>query len=76
MQAHADNPAERTCDGVDRYLEFNTLSKNETCVLLKASQEGPTLTKAFSIKLRFSIARHFARSGHVHSITHVASCRR
>ena len=63
MLAHADNPAERTCEGVDRYLEFNTLNKKDMFLLLKASQEGPMLTKAFSVKLRVSLVKYFARSG-------------
>ena len=63
MLAHADNPAERSCEGVDRYLEFNTLNKKEMYLLLKASQEGPTLPKASSVKLRVSIVKYFARSG-------------
>ena len=67
--AHADNPAERTCEGVERYLEFNTLSKREMYLLIKASQEGPTLSKAFSVKLRVNIVKYFARS---HATNHVS----
>ncbi len=63
MVAHADNLAERTCEGVDRYLEFNTLNRKELYLLLEASQEGPTVSKAFSAKLRVSIVWYFARSG-------------
>ena len=62
MLAHADNLAERTCEGVDRYLEFNTLSTREMYLLIKASQEGPTLSKALSVKLRVTIVKYFARS--------------
>ncbi len=69
MLAHADNPAERTCEGVDRYLEFNTLNKREMYLLIKASQEGPTLSKAFSVKLRVTIVKYFARSESL--LTHI-----
>lgn len=62
--AHADNPAGRSVEPLERYLErCEDLSYVELYGCIKASMEGPRVIRSASGRLLVAILKYIARSG-------------
>ena len=60
--AHHDNPAQRSAEPFERLVEtLREPNFTEFFGMLKASVEGPTMSKTMSVKLRVAILTYVAR---------------
>ena len=59
---HDANPATRSTEQLERYLEFSTLNRREIYGIIGASEEGPSVSRAFSVTMKVAVLKYFART--------------
>jgi hypothetical protein len=63
---HESNPATRSTEPLERYLEFcQPLNRREIYGILAACEESHSLSRSFSIQMKTSVLKYFARIAHI-----------